>query len=162
MKRSIATDLALLNAARARLNMAHLKSWKESHAKLKAQIDKINKRIRTECVTILPITDPRLIREEKRRTAINAVAERILAGEADARPEREPIVKGPPPRTYTPRPRVTIPNTVTLADLARSLGLSPKIARAKMRKRKIDFEVAQYVYPQDRAGDVITILRHKG
>lgn len=162
MNRTIASDLALLNAARARINQAPLKSWKESHDKLKAQIDKVNERIRTQCVKVVPVTHPGLIREANRREKINQVANRILAGEVDAKPERPPVVKAPAPKTYVPRPRVSLPDTVTLADIARSLGMSPKIARAKMRRKTIDFEVAQYVYPKAHADKIVHILRHRG
>ncbi len=161
MNRTIKLDFDLLNKARARIDLPPLKSWKESHAKLREAIDRINARVIERCVKLVPPTDPALIRERKRREKINAVAARILAGETDARPEREPVLVLPDKPKPAPRPRVRIEGTATLADIARELGISPKIARAKMRKKKIDFEVAQYVYPIDRVDDVKSILRHR-
>ena len=161
MNRTIASDLPLVNSARARLNMPPLKSWKGSHAKLQATLVELNERIKTQCATQLPVTDAALIRESKRREKINAVAQRILDGDDNARPEREPVLTLPDRPKPSGRPKVKIEGTVSLADIARDVGISPKIARAKMRKKKVDFEVAQYVYPQDRVDEIKHILRHR-
>lgn len=161
MKRAISSDLALLNSARARMNMPPLKSWKESHQKLIAKINKLNEEILANGVKILPPTDPALVREAKHRETIDKLVDKRLKGE-DVQPDRPRVLKLEPTPRPAPRPRLKVEGTVTLADLARSIGLNPKIARAKMRKRKVDFEVGQYLYPQDKADAIIAILRSRG
>lgn len=157
------TTLAALNTLRERAGQKPLKSWKESKAKLAAAIDKLNAALAPSVpVTVLPVTAPELIREHKRNAEIEKIVEQRLRGD-DVRPPKPVVKKAPtsaPPAPVT-RKRHAPDGCVTLADIARDLNISPKAARAIMRKVSIpaDYVVGKYVFKSNRRQWVEQALR---
>ena len=113
--------LAILNELRIRNGKTELKSWKESKAKLAERIE-----------------------IEKAIADASAQAERVARVEASAKNKpinilvKKTIEKNKAKLAKTPQVSAKTVNKVNVAQIAKELGINPKVARAKLRKAKVD------------------------
>ena len=103
--------LAILNELRIRNGKTELKSWKESKAKLAAAIDN------EQGLLVANATNP------KGNPTKKAVAEKLV---------KQEIAKAAGVEAKH------VNKHVNVAAIAKELGINPKVARAKLRKAKID------------------------
>jgi len=175
-----ATNLMKLNALRSQCGMPALKSWKGSTSALQTALEKMRMKataaqplvIDPNMVKQIPPSDPTLVREAKRREKVASLAKKLqeardaderAAATADIVTETKPPVVKAPAKVTTYRRREVPAGSITLADIARELGISPKVARAKMRRIRLKdgVELSRYCYKPEHKADVVHILRHK-
>lgn len=104
------TTLADLNELRIQNNKQPLKSWKESKAKLIAAYEK-------EYAISFHANQPEELKAHKKAKKI--IADDLLKEEVA-------------------RAAIIPHNKVNVASIAKELGINPKVARAKLRKNKVD------------------------
>ena len=147
------TELRKLNALRDQSNMKPLKAWKGSKQALRDQIEKLTTNIR---VTVCP--EPAAMVERRKRDAkIDKIVEKRLNGidvvdvpppEATAKPFEAPLRKH----------KLAAEGTFTLAEIARSLNIDPKVARARLRRSPVATSLGKYVYNAEGKAAVLKVL----
>lgn len=171
-------DLRKLNALRIQAGKGPLKAWKESKAKLIAEIEKyqrtaqsagqyLDKNGEPVPVTVCP-PPAELAKEHKRSAEIDRVVQKRLNGvdvvkiddSAVGQPMAEKLKAA---RTATKTRAKSTGDAMSLADIAREINIDPKIARAKMRRvnAPAGSTVGKYLYKANFVDAIKAILTGK-
>lgn len=132
-----------LNKLRAARDMKPLKAWKASKEKLREAIASLEVDSMIEEDKKVPCKAP-----SANPDRVRAAAETVAA---EMRAQGINIVVAKEPMKY-----------VTLVEIAKELGISPKVARAKMRRvfrSSGDTTFAEHTYPEVLKERIITILK---
>lgn len=142
---TIADLLGRLNSLRADCGQPPLKSWKASRANLDTALTAakvaaeaaLEKKIADAEVTVIPAHAAKGVKAP-RSTSKRVKVAPITTGLADTgeKPAKQPkAAKASKARKSTPST-----DSFTLADLARELGINPKVARAKARRHSKELD----------------------
>jgi hypothetical protein len=106
-------------------------------------------------VTVCP-PSPELRARAKREAEIDKVVSKRLNGDTHAKPEKPKAARPLP----TPPRKVVPEGSISLADIARELGMDPKVARAKMRRVTLpsDILTGKHTYKLTGKQKVVGIL----
>lgn len=136
------TAFEILNAYRVNAGQKPLKAWKESKEKLANAIAKAR--------AAAPDFDPR----------VGDAKARLIAAQIEQGTDLPDMGEYVPGHSGPAKKEIAKANgaTITLAEVARELGMNPKVARAKARRKNFD-DGQGWTFPASRKDDIIAFLK---